>query len=231
LQYFENHTVVAVVGSSKLPDTLPRAFHSQQRNLGRFVKKSSSCIELQVGWIVASGIGSQSSNWCCSKAHHVVVDECFFFLEERLIGYWSFLLGLWFDIVVFLTVKYHCVYAWPLLHEDFGEWLHQLENVINEPLYAYICHNQILRLEKNEVTHHPIISDCFQVKTALVCEMPMEAYYCSSSKNSNMYVIAAGCQTIWLILRHCRRRLGERRFPFVISDFKSKILLSRLLVG
>jgi hypothetical protein len=78
--------------------------------------------------------------------------------------------------------KYRCVYAWPLLHEDFGEQLHQLKNVIKQPLYEYICGNQILGMAKNKIPHHPIINKCFQVKTALVCGMPMEAHYYSSSK-------------------------------------------------
>jgi hypothetical protein len=78
--------------------------------------------------------------------------------------------------------KYRCLYAWPLECEDYAERLLHLDDIIEDPLYEYICGDALFGMDTAEVTHHPLLSDCFYVKRALVCGMPMEAHYYSSRK-------------------------------------------------
>jgi hypothetical protein len=78
--------------------------------------------------------------------------------------------------------KFCCIYASPLQHYDFADRLLHLDNVIKQPFYEYICGDALLGMDQDKVAHHSLISDCFHIKTALVCGMPMEAHYYSSIK-------------------------------------------------
>jgi hypothetical protein len=78
--------------------------------------------------------------------------------------------------------KHRCVYAWSLNHEDFGERLSHLQDVLEQPFYEYFCGDALLGIEKDEVLHHPLIANCFHVKRGVVCGMAMETHYYSSPK-------------------------------------------------
>jgi hypothetical protein len=75
-----------------------------------------------------------------------------------------------------------CIYAWPLQLEDFGERLHHLKNIIEQPFYEYFCGDSLFGLHEDQILHHPLFKDCFYVRRALVCGMDLENTYYTSQK-------------------------------------------------
>jgi hypothetical protein len=77
--------------------------------------------------------------------------------------------------------KRRVIFAWPIIGENIGRRVEDLDGLLAETSYGYNCGDALFGLEEEPVPHPQDLS-IFHVRRSLSCGMPQEASYYSSAK-------------------------------------------------
>ena len=77
--------------------------------------------------------------------------------------------------------KRRLIFAWPLIGENIGRRVGDLDSLLAEASYAYNCGDALFGLEEEPVPHPQDLS-IFHVRRSLTCGLPQETLYYSAGK-------------------------------------------------
>jgi hypothetical protein len=88
--------------------------------------------------------------------------------------------------------RVRCVYAWPIITEDFRRPVEMLQAILESPTYDYECGDELLGEPGDSYTECSTVT-IFMVKRGLTCAMPTETHYYSSSTRTKFPAMCFHC--------------------------------------
>jgi hypothetical protein len=110
----------------------------------------------------------------------------------------------------------------PTPGDSFGQKLEDLDGVLGESSYEFICGDSLFGLEEDPVPH-PSSTNGFIVKRSLTCRMPIERQYFASTQNFAPICAICGEENLQLHLGYdaaLKAADGMKSFPICLACFK-----------